>query len=50
MVSGAGGVAGGHGGWEDVVVPGGRGGWCVRSRTLGLVVSCGSRRKTAKVG
>jgi hypothetical protein len=44
-------VAGGSGRRADVVVVGGGGGgWCVRSRTLGLVVSCGSRRKTAKVG
>ncbi len=37
MVCGAGVVAGGPGGWADVVVAGGGGGgWCVRSCTLPL--------------
>ncbi len=34
MVCGAGGEAGGNGGWADVVVAGGGGGGWVRSRTL----------------
>jgi hypothetical protein len=49
VVSGAGGVAGGPGGWEGVVVAGGGGGGSVRASSLLLTVSCGSRRKTARV-
>jgi len=50
VLSGAGGAAGGSGGWAVVVVAGGGGGeWCVRSNTPMLAVSCGYRRKTAKI-
>jgi hypothetical protein len=38
VVSGAGGVAGGSGGWADVVVGGGGSGWCLKSRTLVALV------------